>query len=197
MLHRLIGRADVVITSSRPRALDQLGLDVGRAGTGPPAPGLADDLGLRPRPPMAPAGGLRRRRRGGRWPGGLGRTRAPCFCGDAVADPLTGLASTAARAPGPRSRWSWVIDASMADIAGGMAGPAFPVGDRRRCSGPRGSDGGSPVGAGTPPGGRHRHVPCRRSPGSAPVRWAPRRGIRTLNPRPGYAVRPRHSGQSV
>jgi hypothetical protein len=53
----------------------------------------------------------------------------PCFCGDAVADPLCGLASTAAVLRALGAGGSWVIDASMADIAGGMAGDALPVGD--------------------------------------------------------------------
>jgi hypothetical protein len=53
--------------------------------------------------------------------------RGPCFCGDAIADPLCGLASTVAVLTAVGLDGSWVIDASMADIAGGLTGPAFPV----------------------------------------------------------------------
>ena len=59
------------------------------------------------------------------WWAGTGPT--PCFCGDAVADPLTGLAATAAVLAALESDGAWVIEASMADIAAGMTGPALPV----------------------------------------------------------------------
>jgi crotonobetainyl-CoA:carnitine CoA-transferase CaiB-like acyl-CoA transferase len=51
----------------------------------------------------------------------------PCFCGDAVADPLTGLAGTAAVLSALESDGAWMIEASMADVAAGATGPALPV----------------------------------------------------------------------
>ena len=74
-LARILARADVVITASRPRALDQLGLDPEDLVRTAPAPGLADDLGVR-RPRVLRPGGVRRRRRRGRWTRGLGRLDA-------------------------------------------------------------------------------------------------------------------------
>ena len=45
-----------------------------------------------------------------------------------MADPLTGLAGTAAVLAALDSDGGWIIEASMADIAAGMAGPSLPVG---------------------------------------------------------------------
>ena len=125
-LVRIVAAADVVITASRPRALEHLGLDVedlvgrhrprawlmisgyGRAGASANRVAFGDDAAV--------AGGLVS------WDG-----PEPCFCGDAVADPLTGLAGAAAVLSALGRGGAWIIDASMADIAGGMAGPALPV----------------------------------------------------------------------
>lgn len=51
----------------------------------------------------------------------------PCFCGDAVADPLTGLAGTAAVLSALESDGAWIIQASMADVAAGATDPALSV----------------------------------------------------------------------
>jgi hypothetical protein len=125
-LAAVVAAADVVITGSRPRALEQVGLDVealvrqgrprvwlsitGYGATGASAQRVAfgDDAAV--------AGGLVATDEHG-----------PCFCGDAIADPLSGLASTVAVLGALRSDGAWVIDASMADIAGGLAGPAVPM----------------------------------------------------------------------
>jgi hypothetical protein len=125
-LAELVGRADVVITASRPRALDQLGLTLselvaggrprlwlsitgyGTAGDSGHRVGFGDDA--------AAAGGLL-----------AGDDLGPCFCGDAIADPLSGLASALAVLAALAEGGSWVIDASMADIAGGLTGPALSV----------------------------------------------------------------------
>jgi len=125
-LNEVVAQVDVVITSSRPRAMEQLGLDVdalvrdGRPqvwlmisgyGPGVVGPGRAafgDDAAV--------AGGLVAWDRGG-----------PTFCGDAVADPLCGLAATAAVLAALERDEASVVEASMADIAGGMSGAALEV----------------------------------------------------------------------
>ncbi len=91
-LRRLVARADLVVESSRPRALRQLGLHdeailaehpglswlsiTGHGARGPGADWVAfgDDAAI--------AAGLG-------W--ASGRSRGPIFCGDAIADPLAGL----------------------------------------------------------------------------------------------------------
>ncbi len=126
ILARILARVDVVITASRPRALDQLGLD-------------AEELVRRHRPRVwlkisgyGPAGGSSNRVAFGddaAVAGGLVAWEGPvpCFCGDAVADPLTGLAGTAAVLSALESDAAWILEASMADIAAGAAGPALAV----------------------------------------------------------------------
>ena len=110
-------RADVVITSARPRALDQLGLDPAALGAARAAPGVAVDHRLRDADPgsadrvafgddAAAAGGLV-----------VGDDRGPCFCADAVADPVTGLAGAAA---------------VLAALADGRRPPGRRVDGRRR-----------------------------------------------------------------
>jgi len=54
--------------------------------------------------------------------------RGPVFCADAVADPLTGLASAVAACTALSDGGGWVLDASMADVAGGLTGPPVPLG---------------------------------------------------------------------
>ena len=115
----LVARADVVVSSARPRALEQLGLhppDMVAAG-GPgiwlAVSGYGDGPGSTDRVAFgddaAAAGGLVVHDDGG-----------PCFCGDALADPATGLAGAAAAlgvlAGGRRA----VVVASLADVAGAL-----------------------------------------------------------------------------
>jgi crotonobetainyl-CoA:carnitine CoA-transferase CaiB-like acyl-CoA transferase len=119
-LRDLVSRADAVITSARPRALEQLGLDpVAMVRAGGPAVWLAitgygDDAAAAGRVAFgddaAAAGGLV-----------VWDDDGPCFCADAIADPATGLAGAAAvlaiLATGRRA----VAVASMAAVAGGLA----------------------------------------------------------------------------
>jgi CoA-transferase family III len=119
-LRDLLVAADVVIEASRPRALAQLGLapeDLpadgpalwlsitghGRSGPGADRVGFGDDA--------AAAGGLVA------WtPDG------PVFVGDAIADPLTGLAAAAARVPAEDRPGRWLVDLALADVASWVAG---------------------------------------------------------------------------
>lgn len=111
-VRRLLGTADIVLEGSRPRALKRRRLDAdslppraGRiwlriSGHGPGSDRTAfgDDAAV--------AGGLV-----GRAPSG------PVFCGDAIADPLTGLESALAVGESLASGGGHLIDVAMAGVA--------------------------------------------------------------------------------
>ena len=113
-LHELLRRADVVITSARPRAFLQLGIDpdalmsehpitawISITGFGPSQPnraGYGDDAAV--------AGGLWRRTPAG-----------PVFLGDAIADPLTGLTSAAVAMHALATRTRIRAHVSLASVA--------------------------------------------------------------------------------
>ncbi|HVM68111.1 MAG TPA: CoA transferase [Acidimicrobiales bacterium] len=120
-LARLLRIADVVVSSSRPRAFEALGVDVGAVLTASPTVWVAitahgwdgpgrDRVGFGD--DAAVAGGL--------------VAPGPRFASDAIADPLTGvLAAHAARAALTRGG-SWLIDAPLARAAAyaqSLAGP--------------------------------------------------------------------------
>lgn len=129
-LGRLLDAADVVIEASRPRALIQSGLDAesrasrpGRVwvritGYGPDHPmrvAFGDDAAV--------AGGL------------VGRSSTgPIFCGDAIADPLTGITAAHEVVESLRRGGGEVIDVAMADVAATYAAlptlPEHPLTDR-------------------------------------------------------------------
>ncbi len=124
-LARWLERADVVVESSRPRALAQFGLDpfaVAARGRlrvwlsitahGREAPmgewvGLGDDTAV--------AGGLVA------WD-----ETGPCFCADAAADPATGLLGALAVVDHLLAGGRWLLDVALARTAAAMmaAGPA-------------------------------------------------------------------------
>lgn len=98
-LQRLLARADVVITSSRPRALSQLGVEPSMMMRDHPIQLWLSVTSFGPTQPMrigygddcAVAGGLFQS------PTNAGSSSAlPSYIGDAIADPLTGLAGAAA-----------------------------------------------------------------------------------------------------
>jgi hypothetical protein len=120
-LLRLLHRADVIIDSARPRAMEQLGIDVnevvsasegrcwigisayGRNGAARNRIGFGDDV-------AAGAGLIA-------WDPGDGR---PAFCGDAIADPLTGLHAALVALACVLSGGSFVVDVPLraaADLA--------------------------------------------------------------------------------
>jgi hypothetical protein len=134
-LHRVVDGADVVLTASRPRAVAQLGLDPetavggGRTRVWLSISGYGSRPGDRERVAFgddaAAAAGLV-----------VWDARGPCFCADAVADPLTGLAATAAVLAALAHGGHHLIEASMADVAAGLVGePAPAAGDPHRSIG--------------------------------------------------------------
>ena len=115
-LHEMIRNADVVIEGSRPRALQQLGIDAeqmlrearpqvwlsvtgyGREGSAGQRVGFGDDCAV--------AGGLVDHSPAG-----------PQFVGDAVADPITGLVAATAILRAVKEQKSCLIGVSLAETA--------------------------------------------------------------------------------
>jgi hypothetical protein len=114
-LRDLLLSADVVVEGSRPRALEQLGIDAREiVATGPRVwlsitahgrtepqrnwVGFGDDAAV--------AGGLVA------WWHDL-----PCFVGDAIADPLTGVAGAVAVLDALKQGGRWLIDCNLAGVA--------------------------------------------------------------------------------
>ncbi|MGW0583426.1 CoA transferase, partial [Streptomyces sp. NPDC002920] len=110
-LHELVGRADVVIEASRPRALAGFGIDAGAAaargctwisitahGRASGRIGFGDDVAAS---------------RGLLAPDADGR---PVFAGDAIADPLTGLLAAALALSEQPGGGGALWDVSMADV---------------------------------------------------------------------------------
>ncbi|MCU1485955.1 MAG: L-carnitine dehydratase/bile acid-inducible protein, partial [Actinomycetia bacterium] len=119
----LLRSADVVLESSRPRALEQLGIDreaiaaetgcvwvaiTGRGLDGPERnrPAFGDDAAV--------AGGLV-----AIDPDDGG----PLFCADALADPITGLTAAALVLEALADGGPWIIDAGLARCAAALASP--------------------------------------------------------------------------
>ncbi|WP_262402092.1 CoA transferase, partial [Actinomadura sp. CNU-125] len=103
--------ADIVIEASRPRALARFGLDasaavaagttwvsIGAYGRDADRVGFGDDV--------AAACGLVRREPDG----------TPLFCGDAIADPITGLTAAALAATAPPGGGGTLWDIAMSDV---------------------------------------------------------------------------------
>ncbi|MFF4761406.1 CoA transferase [Streptomyces sp. NPDC001292] len=122
-LHALVRTADVVIEASRPRALARFGLDaleevergctwvsITAYGRSVDRVGFGDDLAV--------AGGLLARDDQG----------APTFCGDAIADPLTGLTAAALTMSEPEGKGGVLWEVAMADVvAATVRGHAAPM----------------------------------------------------------------------
>ncbi|MEV8546484.1 CoA transferase [Streptomyces sp. NPDC051572] len=128
-LLRLVEQADLVLEASRPRALRQLGIDAqeivaagttwlsitayGRTGPWDNRVGFGDDV--------AAGAGLVVRDRDEVLP-----------CGDALADPLTGVHAAVAAAAALRSERAYLLDVSMRDVtAVASRGPVEPHHVRR------------------------------------------------------------------
>jgi hypothetical protein len=116
-LLRLVERADIVVESARPRALEQLGIDAGAQ--------VAGRRGLT----WVSITGYGRREPGAGWvafgddaavAAGLaaatGGEDAPLFCGDAIADPLAGLHAAVAAWASWRSGGGHLLDLALCDV---------------------------------------------------------------------------------
>ncbi|MEY2398481.1 MAG: hypothetical protein QOJ00_1655 [Actinomycetota bacterium] len=117
-LRDLINNADVVVESTRPRALRQLGIDA--------ADFLQADDGLRVWASITGYGRSSNRVAFGddaAVAGGLVRP-GPCFTDDAIADPLTGLRAAAAIFEALTSDDPCLLDIAMAGVAREVAGTA-------------------------------------------------------------------------
>lgn len=131
-LHRLIASADIVVESSRPRALRQLGIDAEASlertagqvwlsitGYGREEPqanwvAFGDDAAV--------AAGLLLL--------GDGEGAPPAFCADAVADPLTGLHAAVAALAAWRAGGGAMLDVPLRDVAAytmAFGGPPSPA----------------------------------------------------------------------
>lgn len=126
-LRHLIERADMIVESSRPRALRHLGIDPamvltdpatrprvwvsitahGRAGD-PCRIGFGDDAAV--------AGGLV-----------SGDPDLPLFCADAIADPCTGLTAAGACLEAVAQGGRWLLDVALSAVAASLAGPTLAV----------------------------------------------------------------------
>ncbi|CAO5259849.1 CoA transferase [Frankia sp. AgKG'84/4] len=131
LLRRLVDRADVVIESSRPRALAQLGLDARGLVAARPGKvwisitGYGRTFGAEDQTPdpvafgddAAVAGGLVAWER-------TDHATSPVFCADAIADPLTGLFAAVAAAGSLLAGGGHLLDIPLRDVAAWVAAPA-------------------------------------------------------------------------
>ncbi len=130
-LYRLLARADIVIESARPRAAHQLGIDpailvrarpgltwisitaYGRSGRAANWIGFGDDA--------ATAAGL------SAATGALAGGATPLFCGDAIADPLTGMHAALAALAAHRRGGGVLLALALRDVAAHVASFGPPV----------------------------------------------------------------------
>jgi len=128
-LRALLDRADVVIESSRPRALRQLGVDAAEIAARPGCAwisitgyGRQGDHAMRVAfgDDAAVAGGLVATDPAG----------DPVFCGDAIADPITGLYAAMASLAALIDGGGGVIDVAMQAVAAHVSRPATATAHR-------------------------------------------------------------------
>ena len=148
ILRRLVMRADVVVTSARRRALLGLGLDAaalaarvpgltwvsitgyGHAGLGAEWVAFGDDAGVAAG--LAIATGCRaaasRVRANGSSSAPAEKDLPPLFCGDALADPLTGVHAAAAAYESWRAGGGRLLDLALRDVVAHVLGDARGAG---------------------------------------------------------------------
>jgi hypothetical protein len=115
-LRQLLSAADIVIEGSRPAALRRRGISADDV-TGPAGRIWLRIMGYRDQPHRTAFGD------DAAVAGGLvgGAPDGPVFCGDAIADPLSGLEAARAVAQSLRRGGGEVIDVSMAHVAASYA----------------------------------------------------------------------------
>jgi hypothetical protein len=121
-LRQLLLRADVVVEGSRPRALEQLGIDAAEVVRSGPQVWLSITAHGRTSPQRDWVGF-------GDDAAAAGRLVAwwrdqPCFVADAVADPLTGIAGAGAVLAALRRGGRWLIDCNLAAVSAHVAAAA-------------------------------------------------------------------------
>ncbi len=159
-LGELVSSADVVVSAARPRALEQLGLvpddrlrrggsrvwlsvtGYGWSGRAAQRVAFGDDAAV--------GGGLV-----------VWDDEGPCFCGDAIADPLSGITGAVAVLAALERGGGWSIDVSMADVSAGCSG----AGTTTIARGPVTRPTAVPEPSGPEPGGLHE----TRLPQTVPV----------------------------
>lgn len=122
-LAALVAAADIVVEASRPRALARFGIDAGQAveagttwisitaaGRNSDQVGFGDDVAAGVGMVVYEADGT------------------PLFCGDALADPLTGLTAAVLALTAPEAGPGVLHDLAMSDVVAGALGPG-PAGD--------------------------------------------------------------------
>jgi crotonobetainyl-CoA:carnitine CoA-transferase CaiB-like acyl-CoA transferase len=152
-----LGQADIVVESARPRALEQLGFDAatwvearpgrvwasitGYGRSGPERNWIAfgDDAAVAAGligPPLRAVDGGAPGPAPGRDPDALD----PCFCADAIADPLTGLHAAVAVLAHWRAGRGGLLDLSLVGVAARSASlaaesppPVFEIAGGRWC----------------------------------------------------------------
>jgi len=147
-LAELLAGADVVITSARPRAFEQLGIVVEDVLAGSPTVWVAITAHGWSGPDRNRVGF------GDDTAAGAGLVAlhpgdgSPRFAADAVADPLCGILAAAAARAALSAGGSWFIDASLsgaARYAAALAGDGPTVAARRGIAGDWSVDGNEPV----------------------------------------------------
>jgi len=122
-LSRLAGQAGIIVESSRPRALRRLGVvaedwlstSPGRVWVSVTGYGRQDpEQRVAFGDDAAVAGGLVAWAAGG----------TPVFCGDAIADPLSGLHAALAALAAHAAGGGWLVDVAMAGVCADLARPA-------------------------------------------------------------------------
>jgi crotonobetainyl-CoA:carnitine CoA-transferase CaiB-like acyl-CoA transferase len=125
-LRRLVASADIVVESSRPRALAQLGIDAAELVASTPGLTWVSITGYGRREPYAGwvAFGDDAGVAAGLAVASASPDGPPEFCGDAIADPLTGLHAAAAALASWRGGGGHLLDLALCDVAAHVAAVA-------------------------------------------------------------------------
>lgn len=119
----LLAEADVVVESARPRALEQMGIFAAEVMALPNGPRAWVSITGHGRSSARVAFGDDAAVAGGLV---VSNADGPWFCGDAVADPLSGIAAADAALRCLADRRRAIVEVSMAGVAAAHAGPTLP-----------------------------------------------------------------------